>query len=119
MKKAGQVIIFRFPQADLAEGKLRPALLLGKLPGKYDNWLICMISSQIHQYIDGFDETIEERDEDFEQSGLKVASVIRVGRLAVVSGDILLGAIGEISPERLKRIKQNLAKWLTEETSRG
>ena len=28
MKKAGQVVVFRFPQADLAEGKLGPALLL-------------------------------------------------------------------------------------------
>jgi hypothetical protein len=45
MKEAGQVVVFRFPQTDLEEGKLRPALLLGKLPGKYDDWLICMISS--------------------------------------------------------------------------
>ncbi len=36
MKRAGQVVLFRFPQTDLAEGKLRPALLLGKLPGEYD-----------------------------------------------------------------------------------
>ena len=46
MKKAGQVVLLRFPQTDLEQGKLRPALLLGKLPGEYDNWLICMISSQ-------------------------------------------------------------------------
>ena len=29
MKEAGQVIVFRFPQTDLEERKLRPALLLG------------------------------------------------------------------------------------------
>jgi len=40
--------------------------------------------------------------------------VIRVGRLAVVSGEILLGAIGEISSERLHRIKQHLSDWLFE-----
>jgi len=34
MKRAGQVVLFRFPQTDLQEGKLRPALLLGKLPGE-------------------------------------------------------------------------------------
>ncbi|MEO0273392.1 MAG: type II toxin-antitoxin system PemK/MazF family toxin [candidate division WOR-3 bacterium] len=113
MKKAGQVVLFRFPQADLEEGKLRPALLVAKLPGEYDDWLICMISSQTHHYVVGFDEMVRETDEDFAQSGLKVASVIRVGRLAVVSGDILLGAIGEISPERLSRVKQRLASWLS------
>jgi mRNA interferase MazF len=114
MKKAGQVVVFRFPQTDLEEGKLRPALLLGKLPGEYDDWLICMISSQTRQYISGFDELVKDSDEDFEQSGLKVTSVIRVGRLAVVSGEILLGAIGEISSERLNRVKKNLSNWLSE-----
>ena len=28
LKKAGQVVAFRFPQTDLEKGKLRPALLL-------------------------------------------------------------------------------------------
>ncbi|MCS7016813.1 MAG: type II toxin-antitoxin system PemK/MazF family toxin [Gemmatales bacterium] len=113
MKKTGQIVLFRFPRTDLEEGKLRPALLLAKIPGEYDDWLICMISSQTRHYVAGFDELIQENDEDFVQSGLKVTSVIRIGRLAVVSGDILLGAIGEISFERLRRVKQTLAHWLS------
>ena len=114
MKQAGQVIVFRFPQTDLEEGKLRPALLLGKLPGEYDDWLICMISSQTRQYVTEFDEIVQDTDKDFTESGLKVTSVIRVGRLAVVSGEILLGAIGQISSERLSRVKKHLSDWLSE-----
>jgi mRNA interferase MazF len=114
MKQAGQVVVFRFPQTDLEEGKLRPALLLGKLPGEYDDRLICMISSQTRQYISGFDEIINDSDEDFGESGLKVTSVVRVGRLAVVSGEILLGAIGQISNERLNRVRNHLSDWLSE-----
>ena len=114
MKQAGQIVIFRFPQTDLEESKLRPALLLGKLPGEYDDWLICMISSQTHQYIAGFDEMVQENEDDFGESGLKVSSVIRVGRLAVVSGEILLGAIGQVSSERLGRVKKRLSDWLSE-----
>ncbi|MEP7137974.1 MAG: type II toxin-antitoxin system PemK/MazF family toxin [Chloroflexota bacterium] len=114
MKKAGQVVVFRFPQTNLEEGKLRPALLLGKLPGEYNDWLICMISSQTHQYIAEFDEIVKDGDVDFGESGLKVTSVIRVGRLAVVSGEILLGAIGQISGERLNRVKKHLSDWLSE-----
>jgi mRNA interferase MazF len=45
MKQARQIVIFQFPQTSLEEGKFRPAFLLGKLPGDYDDWLICMISS--------------------------------------------------------------------------
>jgi mRNA interferase MazF len=114
MKEAGQVVAFRFPQTDLEEGKLRPALLLGKLPGDYDDWLICMISSQTHRYIAGFDEIVQEDESDFGESGLKVTSVIRVGRLAVVSGEILIGAIGQVSSERLSRVKKHLSDWLSE-----
>ena len=114
MKKAGQVVLFRFPQTDLEEGKYRPALLLGKLPGEYDDWLVCMISSQTRQFVSEFDEMIQESESDFAESGLKVTSVIRVGRLAVVSGDILLGAIGQVSNERIVRIKKHLSDWLTE-----
>lgn len=35
------------------EAKLRPALLLRQLPGQYNNWLICMISSQHFRANDG------------------------------------------------------------------
>jgi mRNA interferase MazF len=112
MKQAGQIVLFRFPQADLAEGKLRPALLLGKLPGEHDDWLVCMISSQLHQHIPEFDELVREDDADFANSGLKISSVVRVSRLAVVHGAILLGAIGQVAPERLQRVKRRLAEWL-------
>jgi len=100
MKEPGQIVLFRFPRADLSESKLRPALLLSEVPGPYEDWLICMISSRVHQRIDGFDELIEKDDEGFARSGLKVRSVIRIGRLAIVEGEMLEGRMGTINPER-------------------
>lgn len=114
MKHPGQIVLFRFPQTDLTQGKSRPALLVSKLPGQYDDWLICMISTQLRHYIQDFDEIIQTSDVDFSNSGLKKPSVIRVGRLAVIEGNILLGAIGEISSKRLQRIKRHLADWITQ-----
>ena len=112
MKQPGQIVLFKFPQSDLAQGKSRPALLLGKLPGPYDDWLVCMISTQMRHYIQSFDEIIQLDDPDFSASGLKEPSLVRVGRLAVVNGDILLGAIGKIDSNRLQRVKMNLATWI-------
>ncbi len=112
MKSAGQIVLFNFPQTDLGVGKPRPVLLLTQLPGNYDDWLICMISSNLNQYVEGFDEIINEDSPDFVCSGLKTASVIRTTRLAVVSGEILIGTIGEISPDRLIRVKNNLGNWI-------
>lgn len=113
MKQAGAVVLCRFPQTDLETGKLRPALLLGKLR-EYDDWLICMISSQVRHYLPDLDELVRDTDTDFIQSGLRNESVIRVERLAVVEEEILLGEIGQISEDRLKRIKRRLAEWLSQ-----
>lgn len=112
MKQAGQIVLFHFPTTSFDAGKLRPALLLGKLPGAYDDWLICMVSSQQRHYVADFDEMIDEKDDDFALTGLKTTSVIRIGRLAVVNGEILLGSIGQIKPARLLGIKSRLAAWL-------
>ena len=107
-----QIVLFRFPQTDQTEGKLHPALVVRRLPGQYNDWIICMISSQLHQEIPDFDEVITPSDSDFQQSGLKLASVIRISRLAVVNSDVLLGKLGQIDAQRLSRIKQKLANWI-------
>jgi mRNA interferase MazF len=112
MIEEGDVVLFRFPQTDLKERKLRPALVIRRIPGEYEDWLICMISSRIYQYNEKLDEIIAIKDNDFPDSGLKTESVIRTSRLAVVGKEILVGKIGKISPERLKRIKERLANWI-------
>ena len=84
---------------------MRPTLLVAKVPGHFDDWLACALSTQLHQEIPGFDEIIKEGDDDYAQSGLKSESLIRVGKLGVLSGMVFEGAVGQVSPERLKRIK--------------
>jgi len=108
----GQIVLLRFPQTNKMEGKLRPALVIRQLPVQYDDWLICMVSSQIDQRIPDFDEVITPSDSDFIQSGLKLPSVIRISRLAVVEKNTLLGKVGQIDPERLSLIRQRLSDWL-------
>ena len=60
MIREGQIVLFRFPYADQKEGKLRPALFIRQLPGTYEDWLICMISSHLSQEACSFDEIISE-----------------------------------------------------------
>ena len=112
MIKEGQIVLFKFPQTDQTIGRLRPALVIQKLPDIYDDWLICMISKQLTQQIENFDEIINQEDDDYRSSGLHSPSVIRISRLAVVDKNILTGAVGDINNERLNRIKNRLAEWL-------
>ncbi len=114
MIEEGSVVLFRFPQTDLKAGKLRPALVIKSIPGEYEDWLICMISSRIYQYNVKLDEIIIPQDSDYQDSGLKIESIIRTSRLAVVEREVLIGKIGKISSERLRSIKDKLGKWIME-----
>lgn len=108
----GQIVLFAFPLPTQLPGKLRPALVLRRVPGPYNDWLICMISSQLHEEVPGFDELLRPSEPDFAQTGLKMPSVVRAARLAVVVGDALQGAIGTLEPDRLKRIRARLSRWI-------
>jgi mRNA interferase MazF len=107
------VVVFAFPQTDQSTGKLRPALVLRRCPGTHDDWLICMISSQLRHEIQGMDEIIRPTDADFVPIGLKLDSVIRVTRLAVVAAEVLQGKLGALSDERLQRIRLRVADWIS------
>jgi mRNA interferase MazF len=112
MIREGQVVLFTFPQTDQSEGRLRPALVLRRLPGEHQDWLVCMISSRLHQEVPGFDEVVRDSDPDFPGTGLRKPSVIRAARLAVISSEILHGFIGQLSQKRLDVIRARLATWL-------
>jgi mRNA interferase MazF len=71
-----------------------------------------MISSHLGQEVPGFDDIITPDDPDFKSSGLKLTSLVRIGRLAVVSHEIFIGSVGQIDDLRLSRIKQRLSKWI-------
>lgn len=111
MKRAGQIVLTPFPLTDLSGSKLRPVLML-RPASNFGDWLVCMVSSQVHQADANLDEIISVTDVDFANSGLKVASVFRLSRLAVLDGSLLLGSIGSISDERLVDVRQRLAKWI-------
>ena len=114
MKTPGQIVLFEFPNTNLHDSKLRPALLIAKLPGEFDDWLVCMISSQLQQTIDGFDEIISADAPDFSDSGLKKSSVLRISRLAVMHSEIMLGSVGKIDTTRLQKIKTRLSAWINQ-----
>lgn len=49
MKQAGLIALVPYPFTDLSGAKLRPVLLLRKASHRYDDWLVCMVSSQLDQ----------------------------------------------------------------------
>lgn len=108
----GDVVLSPLPQAD-GWAKNRPCVALRRMPG-FGHGLVCGISTQLRQEVTGFDELIRIGDLDFPASGLKAASLIRLGFLAVLPEDRLLGAIGALAPERHQRLLGRLSAYLTQ-----
>jgi mRNA interferase MazF len=79
---------------------------------QYGDLLVCGVSTQVHQEVAGFDETIRPGDPDFVGSGLKHASVIRLGFLVVLPAANFIGAIGAIGADRHHRLLERLARHI-------
>ena len=108
---SGDLIVAQVPQSD-GQIKDRPVLLLCETPGRYKDWLTCGVSTQLDKEVKSFDEVVAATDPDFAGSGLKKASLIRLGFLAVIPKERISRTIGCISPGRRKRLLQNLADLL-------
>ncbi len=109
--KEGDVVLAALPQADKGN-KMRPVLLLRRLPSPYNDFLVCGISSQLRQLIKNFDDLISEKDIDFKKSGIIKESIIRLSFLAVISNNIIAGTIGSISEERHQKLLRRLSNYL-------
>ncbi len=108
----GDILLFPFPQSDLGAGKLRPALLLKRIQGDFDDWLVCMISTQTRHQIQGLEVVLNEEIPGFAKTGLKKESLIRTSRLAVVQSSVFIGKLGSLPTERFQDIRNRLADWI-------
>ena len=106
----GDVALASLPQATGAS-KARPVVLLRQLP-PFGDWLVCGVSSQLHQLVAGFDETVVTTDADVVRSGLKTSSLIRLGFLAVLPMNEILGRLGDVGQKRHARLLNRLAEYL-------
>ena len=95
-------------------GKLRPAICLRKMQGHGD-FLVCAVSTQLDQYIEGFDEILEPDEVERPKNEVKVIikkSVIRLGCLERVESHALPGSMGYISFVKHRCLLKKLSDYL-------
>lgn len=108
--KQGDVVLVAMPQAD-GTAKNRPAIVRREMP-PFQDMLVCGVSTQIHQEVIDFDETISSSDIDFADSGLVRSSLIRLGFLTVIPQSQIIGVVGSISVTRHRRLLEKLCDYL-------
>ena len=77
----------------------------------FGDLLICGVRTHLSHEVSGFNEFISFEAEDFLDSGLLQASLIRVGFLATYPKSRIAGILGAISSERLIRLRGKLAAF--------
>lgn len=112
MISAGDILAFRFPQSNQIPGKLRPTLVIKEIEGGFDDWLVCMITTQIRHKVEGLEVIMSESAKGFSHTGLRKESLIKTSRLAVVHSDIFEGRLGCLSNETFETVRNLLSEWI-------
>lgn len=72
--------------------------MLTEVPGPHADYLVLFISSQIRLAVSGLDVVLSRQHPSFVSSGLKLPSVLRIGKLTTISGRLIVGPLGAVEP---------------------
>jgi len=89
-----EIVLINFPFDNFSETKLRPALCLTEPLSKYRHIIFAPITSNLNNATENTDLIIENTAVDFDKTGLKVSSVIKLHRLITASDSIIQKTIG-------------------------
>jgi mRNA interferase MazF len=100
------IVLIHFPFTDLSTTKLRPALILYE--GEKDV-VAAFISSKVEK-ARVTDIIINKSIKEFNQTGLKVDSILKLDKIATLNKKLILGEIGEVGPKLKKEINDKIAE---------
>ncbi len=106
MYKKWEIVLTVFPFTDLSGEKVRPAVILSEQP-KDDDVIVAFISSQLI-FRDKVDVLIERLSPEFQKTGLKTDSIVRLRKMAAINKKIILGKLGTAGPNIQKEVSKNL-----------
>jgi len=106
----GEIWLVRFPFTDLSSTKVRPAVVWAVF-GE-DAVVVGVFSRVPARPLRKTWVLIEEREQDFAQTGLAKTSVIKAEKLAIVHYSVLRRRLGRLSPALMSRIEIALKKAL-------
>ena len=96
------VVLVSFPLTDLSGHKLRPALIVGRPLG--DDVVLAFITSRGGEAMPKADHVIAPGDAEFAATGLKVASRVRLNKLATLHRALVRRRLGRIGPRSRRAV---------------
>ncbi|MEX2175153.1 MAG: type II toxin-antitoxin system PemK/MazF family toxin [Pirellulaceae bacterium] len=93
----GDIVLTQFPYTDLTGASVRPALVVSTgLIGQ--DLVLVGISSVVRGAAITTDLVVDTRHPEFPQTGLRIASVLRLHKLAAVESTVIIRRLGRIGP---------------------
>ena len=89
----GDIVLVPFPNSDLTLGKLRPALVLYE-DAIENETTIAYISSKTPIILSPCDILITRETPSFDESGLKLNSVIKLNKISTIKNCFITGLLG-------------------------
>ena len=95
--RRGDVVLVAFPFTDLSGVKRRPAVIVGRV--QTNDLLLAFITSRTGVRRSPSSHQLAPSDPEFLTSGLKVASTVRLDRLATLHRRLVTRRLGTIGPQ--------------------
>ncbi len=105
-----KIILIPFPFDDFKKTKVRPGLCLTNPIGEHRHIIVAFISSRIPADPLETDLIIDADSKDFDITGLKVSSTLRLHRLITVSTSMIERELGKISQPISRQVETGLRK---------
>ena len=106
----GKVVLVPFPFDDLTAQKVRPAICLTNPIGSHHHVVLAFITSRIPNDLLETDVVLDSKSTDFDITGLRVSSTLRLHRLMTVTTVLIKRELGELSPEMRVEVVGKLRK---------
>jgi mRNA interferase MazF len=97
-----------FPFDNLSSTKVRPAVCLTNPIGQYEHIILALITSKIPQTFLESDYVLDLNHSDFQASGLRKASTIKLDHLMTLRKSMIQRELGQLSSQTQTEIAQKL-----------
>jgi mRNA interferase MazF len=105
-----KIVLIPFPFDDLSGTKLRPALCLTDPIGTHRHVVLAFITSRIPDELLETDLVLDTTQANFEATGLRVASTIRMHRLITLTTAFIKRELGELPPTVRRQVSAKLKR---------
>lgn len=108
----GDIVFVPFPFTDLTTNRKRPGVVLAEIAYYSDVDIIIVMITKRHDNLGHFDVLLDHAHADFQQTGLKFKSAIRVHRIVTLSKSVVIRKLGQLGVRYGEELKASLRKLL-------